>query len=129
MKLHHIGIATDNIISAKQFIKKTHKVTKETGPIWDPKLKANLVFLNVKESTSIELVSGPIVDSLIKKNTYLYHFCYEVDDINNTLKKFRLNGANLIRKPTPAILFNNRLVSFLSTPLGIIELLQVDSKI
>ena len=124
MKIHHLGIASDKPEKACEFINKTHSVISKKGPLWDPKLNANLIIFEVKEGISIEIVSGPIVESLVKKKINLYHFCYEVDDINLSIERFKLNGATLIQKPQPALLFNSRLVAFLLTPLGIIELLE-----
>ena len=123
MKLHHLGIATKNIQKTELFVKKTHKLKKSIGPIWDKNLDANLKLLEIKDGISIELVEGPIVCSFIKKNINLYHFCYEVEDINLKANEFINNGGFILVKPTPALLFENRLVTFISTPIGIIELL------
>ena len=123
MKLHHLGIATKNIQETELFVKKTHNFKKSIGPIWDKNLNANLQLLEINNGVSIELVEGPIVSSFIKKNINLYHFCYEVEDINLKVNEFINNGAFILVKPTPALLFENRLVTFISTPIGIIELL------
>ncbi len=124
MKLHHIGIASNDLNNVKKFIQGSFSVIKEDGPIWDPNLKANLMFFQVKDGASLEIVSGPIVQTLLKKNINLYHICYEVEDLKKTLSNLRSQGASLIKKPTPAILFNNRLVTFIHTPMGLIELLE-----
>ncbi len=123
MKLHHLGIATKSLEKAKDFVCSTHTVIREIGPIWDPNLKANLLMLVVNEGISIELVSGQVVNSLVKKNISLYHYCYEVENINNKIELFKKEGGSQIIKPTPAKLFNGRLVSFIYTPIGLIELL------
>ena len=123
MKLNHLGIATSNIPKAEKFVRNTHNVTNTIGPIWDPNLKANLQLFEICNGISIELVDGPAVSSLIKKRISLYHYCYEVDDIDSKIIDFKKNGGFVIIKPTPALLFENRLVSFINTPIGIIELL------
>ena len=123
MKLDHLGIATANIQKAEKFIRDTHHVINTIGPVWDSNLNANLQLFEIKNGISIELVDGPIVSSFIKKGITLYHYCYEVDDINSKIIEFKRNGGIVIVKPTPAILFENRLVSFINTPIGIIELL------
>ncbi len=123
MKLHHLGIATKNIEKAEKFIRNTHDVTNSVGPIWDQNLNANLKLLEVNNGIAIELVQGPVVNSFIKKGINLYHFCYEVDDINLKINQFKKSGGLVIVKPTPALLFQNRLVSFIYSPIGIIELL------
>ena len=123
MKLNHLGIATANMKKAEIFVKNTHNVINTIGPIWDPNLKANLQLFEIYKGISIELVDGPVVDPLIEKGITLYHYCYEVEDINSKVIEFRKNGSFVIVKPTPALLFQNRLVAFINTPIGIIELL------
>ena len=123
MKLNHLGIATKNIQRTEEFIRSTHKVINSIGPLKDPNLNANLKLFEIHNGIAIELVEGPIVNSFIKKGINLYHFCYEVDDIKAEISLFRKNGGLIIVKPTPALLFKNRLVSFIKTPIGIIELL------
>ena len=126
LKLHHIGIATKNIQNAENFVINTHKVINSVGPIFDQNLNANLQLLEVENGLSIELVEGPIVASLVKKGINLYHFCYEVENINQKIDDFINNGGLLLLKPTPAQLFNNRKISFINTPIGIIELLSIN---
>lgn len=123
LKLNHLGIATKNIKKAEKFVRNTHNVINSVGPIWDPNLKANLQLFEICNGISIELVEGPVVSNLIKKGITLYHYCYEVDDINSKLSLLKKNGGLIIVQPTPALLFENRLVSFISTPVGLIELL------
>lgn len=124
MKLHHLGIATNNFTKCENFLNTLFTLEGKRGPIYDAELKANLLLFKIKEGTFIELVSGDAVKSIIKKGFSLYHQCYEVNDIKKSIDDFKKSGANLIVKPTPAILFNNRLVCFMITPLGIIELLE-----
>ena len=123
MKLHHLGIATNNFDEAEDHIHKIYEVKSNVGPIWDPNLNANLMLFNISNSYFIELVSGPAVENILKKRINLYHFCYEVNDFENSVNKYIESGSTLIIKPTPALLFENRLVAFLFTPLGIVELL------
>ena len=89
MKLNHLGIATKNIKKADEFVRNTHDVINSLGPIWDPNLNANLKLLEINNGIAIELVEGPVVNSLIKKGITLYHFCYEVDDINVKINQFK----------------------------------------
>tara|TARA_Y100001968_G_C19194776_1_gene636956 strand:- start:357 stop:737 length:381 start_codon:yes stop_codon:yes gene_type:complete len=123
MRLHHLGIATKDVERAKQFIHQSHTVTCEEGPIWDPNLNANISIFKVEEGAAIELVSGPIVENILKKGINLYHYCYEVENIETKIKELKNSGGVLILKPTPAIIFDQRLVAFLLTPIGMIELL------
>ena len=98
LKLNHLGIATKNIKKAEKFVRNTHNVINSVGPIWDPNLKANLQLFEICNGISIELVEGPVVSNLIKKGITLYHYCYEVDDINSKLsllkKKWWINYSS-----------------------------------
>ena len=78
--------------------------------------------IEINHGISIELVEGPIISSFIK-NSSLYHFCYEVEDINFKVNEFINNVGFILVKPTLALLFENRLITFISTPIGMIELL------
>ncbi len=72
----------------------------------------------------IELISGPCVENILKKRQFLYHTCYTVHDIEQTMKQLIEDGAFLVREPKEAILFSNQKVAFLSWNLGLIELLE-----
>ena len=124
MKLHHLGIAIENFYEAKEFIYNTHNVISEKGPLYDNKLKANVALFELDMGYSIELVDGPVVQSIIKKRINLYHFCYEVKDLKKSIKEIVSANGVIIQRPKPAIIFENRLVTFLMTPLGLIELLE-----
>ena len=56
----------------------------------------------------------------------IYHTCYEVDVIGQDVEVlFKANRAICVSKPKPAVLFNNRLVSFYYVSnVGLIELLE-----
>ena len=124
MKLHHLGFATNDIENSRRFVMDSFSVKRKKGPVWDDRLKANLLLFHIAEGPSIEIVSGPAVNTFIEKGVRLYHHCYEVENINTSISKLKNSGASVFVKPTPAILFENRLVSFLMSPIGIIELLE-----
>jgi len=121
MKFHHIGIATDNIKKTFEFVKNSFDVIEFTDIIYDKNQNATLQMIYTKD-INIELVSGGMVKDIIKKKITYYHICYEVTNINEAIKEF--NNSILISPPKKAILFNNRKVAFLLTPIGLIELLE-----
>jgi len=120
MKFHHIGIATKDLKKSLEFIENNFDVVDVTQEIFDKNQNATLQMVQTKDM-NIELVSGKMVEKLIKSNTTYYHICYEVEDIFKAIDEFK--GAMVISTPKEAILFNNRLVAFLMTPLGLVELL------
>jgi len=123
MIVHHLGIACQNNDKCEQFIENTYNIFKKTGPIYDPNLNAVLSLFYVRGGPAIKVVTGGAVESFLRRNINLYHVCYEVEDLHDEIDRIVVGGAKLLLPPTPALLFDNRLVSFLLTPIGMIELL------
>ena len=68
-----------------------------------------------------------VINNYLKKNNeMIYHVCYEINDSEEDLRRiFGKNRAICVSTPKPAILFDNRLVSFYYiNDVGLIELLQ-----
>lgn len=124
MRFHHIGIACEDIPSALEFAERSFPVINKTEIIFDKKQAVNLCLLTLADGTYIELVSGSTVSRLVEKKQFLYHTCWEVDNLDRAIAKFYENGAMLISTPKKAVLFNDRKVAFLFTDLGIMELLE-----
>lgn len=123
MKFHHIGIATKSLKESFAFVNNNFDVINFSEEIYDEKQDALLQMIETKD-LNIELVAGNIVDKFIKSKTTYYHICYEVEDIYKAIEEFQ--GAMLVSSPKKAILFNNRLVCFLMTPIGLVELLNAN---
>ena len=96
----------------------------------DPLQNVELVLCTSKIYPAVELVKpinkkSPITNYLNKNNEMIYHICYELDDIQELEILFSKNRAICVSKPKPAILFDNRLVSFYYIrDVGLIEILQ-----
>ena len=121
MKFHHIGIATKNIDKTFEWVRNNFEVINYTATIFDKNQNANLKMIYTKD-VNIELVSGDVVKKFIDKKITYYHICYEVDDIEKDIKSF--SNSIIISPPKEAVLFNNRKVAFIYTPIGIVELLE-----
>ena len=80
--------------------------------------------LTTAENIKLELISGKVVENIVKKRKYLYHTCYVVSDIEKAIEALENDGAMLVREAREAILFQNRKVAFLMWDLGLIELLE-----
>ena len=124
MKFHHIGICCKNIRKKIESIEKIHNVRKKTDVIYDPLQNAELCMLTLEDGTNLELVSGEIVQSFLKKKIEYYHICYEVKDIEAELQRICDIGGVVVSKIKPAILFNNKRVIFIKVDYGLIELLE-----
>jgi methylmalonyl-CoA/ethylmalonyl-CoA epimerase len=123
VKFHHIGIATQNIDKTLDWLCGQFNVISISNKVYDNNQDACLQMIETV-GVNIELVSGNMVKRFIEKNITYYHVCYEVDDLEESIKTFE--KSIVISKPVKAILFDNRRVVFLMTPIGIVELLEKD---
>lgn len=124
MKMHHIGIAVDDIERMKEYMGKLFEIQESSETVYDANQDANLCMLSMADGTQIELIAGKVVEKLVKKRTYLYHTCYEVEDIEAQIEALVAEGSMLISEPKEAILFQNRRVAFLTSNLGLMELVE-----
>ncbi len=122
MNFHHIGIATKNIEKTLEWVTEHFQIINISGKVYDENQDAYLQMIETTD-VNIELVSGNIVEKLIKKNITYYHVCYEVDNLQEAMKSFK--KSIVISNPAKAILLDNRKVAFLLTPIGIVELLEM----
>jgi natural product biosynthesis luciferase-like monooxygenase protein/amino acid adenylation domain-containing protein/FkbH-like protein len=125
LSFHHVGIACDDIETSAKLVKSLFDVSKMSGLVWDSNQKANLCILETNHGVQVELVQGPQVDSLRQRNKAFYHVCYATPDIHLALSYFKSIGATIMSEPTSAILFDNQLVAFVETHIGVIELLEL----
>lgn len=123
MRLHHIGVACRDIGEEIDRLSKIHDVVGRTAVVRDPGQDAEVVLLTLSDGTRIELVAGPQVETLVKRNVGLYHLCFEVADIGAEIERLESGGAKLLVPPKPAVLFGGRMVAFLYVDYGMIELL------
>lgn len=124
MILHHIGIACDDIEKMLVFIKGVYNVISVSEIVYDQKQDANVCMVHIDGGQAIELVSGKQVANILKNKISLYHVCYEVKDLAETLDKFVKNGSMIISRPKEAVLFGNRKVAFVFSPAGITEFIE-----
>ena len=124
MKFHHIGIATNDIDLMLSKMKNFFEIKEISNTVYDPLQDANLCMLTLNDGTKIELISGHIVENLLKKRQFLYHTCYVVGDLKKAIDELENDGAFLVSSPKEAILFYGKKVAFLMWDLGLIELLE-----
>jgi methylmalonyl-CoA/ethylmalonyl-CoA epimerase len=126
MIFHHIGFLTTNIRdSLSEFKMLNYK--KEKKLFVDNIFNVKIQFIRSNKNI-IELIkpnkSNKGLMKMLKDKNYAYHFAYKVKNIDNEIIKLE-KSFKLIVKPTRAIAFNNKKVSFLKTRSGfIIELIE-----
>ncbi len=117
-KFHHIGIAVDSI----------KNISTENQIFTEEKQRVSVAFANLN-GIDIELIeplneNSPVAESL-KKGIKLVHICYEVGNIEKTLKKCYKFGFHCISEITPSMTFNNRKIVWVySRQYGLFELLE-----
>ena len=124
LELHHIGLATNDMVQTKKYLKQFFDFEQISDEVYDPNQKATLCMLTASDGTRIELIEGEVVKNYIKKRNFVYHICYQTEDLDNVIQDFIADGGMLISEPKEAVLFENRKVAFLMTELGLIELVE-----
>ena len=124
MKFHHIGIATENIEDTIKYLKELFTIKEISETVYDKNQDANLCMIILEDGTNLELVSGNVVEKIVKKRQFLYHTCYETEYINKEIEKLQKLDGFLVSEPKEAILFKNKKVAFLMTNLGLMELVE-----
>jgi methylmalonyl-CoA/ethylmalonyl-CoA epimerase len=67
----------------------------------------------------IELVEPAAPDSpvvnFLRKGGGLHHLCYEVSDLEAHLSRMRERGGMVVKRPLPAVAFENRRIAWVFT--------------
>lgn len=128
MKFHHIGVAVFDIdITAKYYLDAGYT---KTETVYDPHQNVNICFLTKEGMPMIELLApkeetSPVTKTLDKSGVTPYHFCYEVDDINQAIADLRRLKFVPLIKPVEACAINDKKVCFLfNKQVGLIELVE-----
>ena len=124
MKLHHIGIACQDIAEFKGRLSKLFPIVEDGPIVKDPLQDATLCIVEMEGGLRMELIEGSPVQQAIKKNITYYHLCFTVKDIDKTVQSMQEQGCIIVSHSKPAVLFNDRKVAFLYTPIGLVELLE-----
>ena len=126
MKFHHIGIACADILSTKKYLYELFNVIEESEEIFDELQNASLCMITLNDGTKVELVSGEVVEKLVKRKHFLYHICYATCNIEKKIEDFIYLDAKVVSELKSAKLFGGNRVVFLMTKLGMIELLETE---
>lgn len=128
MIIHHFGVACSDLRGTLEQVRKLFPVSDCSEIVHDAEQNADLCLVAVEGSPPLELISGPVVENLVRKGIMLYHICWEVDDMETALARLCDGGCLIVSSPKPAILFDFRRVAFLRSPIGLIEILEKDRK-
>lgn len=130
--VHHIGYAVQSI--EKSLLSYKTLGYRQISEICDDDTRnVKIVFVqHVASGHVLELISPLTADSPVseqlkkmKRMASPYHICYEVNDINDSIKYLKKKGFVPIDAPKEAPALSGQLVSFLiNKEVGMIELLQ-----
>ncbi|MFQ6023270.1 MAG: VOC family protein [Acidiferrobacterales bacterium] len=129
LTFHHFGLAVTQPDRAIKFLQGLGYRTGEL--VHDPVQNVNLVWCTNPNMPAVEIISptgspGPLDNLLKGRNESIYHLCYESKSTEDSLQMMKDSSirAICVSPPKPAILFENRTVSFyMINGFGLIEIL------
>jgi methylmalonyl-CoA/ethylmalonyl-CoA epimerase len=137
MRFHHIGYAVSSITEyLDSFFLEAFAPIHVSAPVADSIQRVRVCFAQMHPSSAgpfgalIELVEplgedSPIMSIVGSQRGGLYHLCYEVDDLDGTLRRLRRMRCLPLSRPVPAAAFDDRRIVFVMTPQhDLIELLE-----
>jgi methylmalonyl-CoA/ethylmalonyl-CoA epimerase len=133
VRLHHIGVVVRSV-GESGAVYAEQLGMRALGPAVHDPLQRVIVQFWAQEgnSISIELIEPVGDDSpvavLLSKGGGLAHLCYEVDDLDGTLKDVRQKGGIVISGPVPATAFHERRIAFvILRGIGVTEFVEKSS--
>jgi methylmalonyl-CoA/ethylmalonyl-CoA epimerase len=132
LRLHHVGFIVASIEEALSGFERSLNAVATTGKIHDPLQKVNVLFLRVApDYARIELVEPSGADSpvqrFLQQGGGMNHLCYEVEDIEASLRAMKEQKSLIISRPKPAVAFEGRRVAWAMTREKLlVELLEVE---
>ena len=131
MKFHHVGYAVADIDRyLKDFLLPLFAPARVSPVYEDPIQRVRVLFAEVSPGTLIELVEpldaeSPVTRFIGDARGGLYHLCYEVEDLDGAVKRFRRHRCLPLAPAAPAVAFGGRRIVFLMTPQrDLIELVE-----
>jgi len=128
MKIHHVGYLAKNLEKSRnKFLELGYEIERPVK--YDAIRKINIEFL-VNGDYRVELIQpmneeSPMFPLLKRFKNTPYHFCYEVEDLEESIEKLSGMGYTVIQEPDIAPCIDDRKVVFLNNiSMGIIELVQ-----
>lgn len=131
MKFHHVGYAVADIDRyLKDFLLPLFAPARVSPVYEDPIQRVRVLFAEVSPGTLIELVEpldaeSPVTRFIGDARGGLYHLCYEVENLDAAVKRFRKHRCLPLAPAAPAVAFGGRRIVFLMTPQrDLIELVE-----
>lgn len=123
LRFHHVGIATRDIGHTLDYLRGHFAVAEVSESVYDPNQDATLCMVTMEDGYRLELISGEVVKTFLKKKQNLYHICYSVPDIEAAMAEFAQDSF-VLGEAKEAVLFGGKRVVFIMTEMGLIELVE-----
>lgn len=127
-KFHHFGVACRDI---ERTAAEYGRLGYEKGEtVTDPLQNVRICFLRHASMPVVELLSpvdgnSPVVQILEKNGTTPYHTCYEVADLDSSIRLLKRQRYVVVSRPKEACAIDGRRVAFLyNADMGLMELLE-----
>ncbi len=126
-RFHHVGVAVDDLDAATAAYAESCGATVDGETFDDPLQQVRIRFLSLG-GARIELLA-PMSDKshlsrILNRGIGVYHICYEVPNLDQTLADMQSGGAKIIAPAKPAVAFGGRRVAFTMQRGLMIELLE-----
>jgi methylmalonyl-CoA/ethylmalonyl-CoA epimerase len=128
LRIHHYGLATNDL---QRSMDAFQSLGYSIGDIViDPIQKVRLVFVSRPGEPMIEIICdldviGPTGKIISRSGSGFYHVCYEINNIEESIERFRNRGFLLRHKPVVAVAFHGRKVVWMYNRfIGLVELLE-----
>jgi methylmalonyl-CoA/ethylmalonyl-CoA epimerase len=122
LRFHHIGYAVPSIEAyLRDYMRPLFRPVAVSDITADPVQQVSVCFATLQGGTVIELVeplgaNSPVRQIIGSQRGGLYHLCFEADDFDGELKRFRARRCMPLGRPTAAPAFGGRRIVFLLTP-------------
>jgi methylmalonyl-CoA/ethylmalonyl-CoA epimerase len=133
LRFHHIGVAVVDLEATASVYERGGY--KRSVFVFDPAQDVNICWLTKQGSPTIELLApadadSPVNKTLEKNGVTPYHFCYVVEDMEETISELKKQHYILVSKPEKAVAFCGSRVCFLyNKNVGLIELVETPAQI
>jgi methylmalonyl-CoA/ethylmalonyl-CoA epimerase len=120
MRIHHVAYVTDSLERKSAELADLLELRPAGAPIVDEVQGVRIQFLETSDGDLIELLEpygerSPVLRHL-QQGGGLYHACFEVDDLEATVQRFRNSEkAIVVCEPVPAPAIDGRRVAFVVT--------------
>lgn len=118
--LHHIGYVVPSIAESLERWQATLSVVSVSAIFRDDIQRAQVLFLEFAAGgPTLELVEPVGADSpvagFLQKGGGLHHLCFEVDDLQEQIRRVKARRGMLLRRPQPAVAFGGRQIAWMIT--------------